>query len=161
MPEDVDGGLARMIANHTQTGSATGDPAADAFLRGSPTAVLMGILFDQRIRAEMAFIGPYKLFERLGHFDLSKIAAMDERAFKAVFTEPPAVHRFANVMSERTQQFAAFLVEEYEGDASNIWADGASLETIQRRIGRIKGFGPGKLKKLAPAMTLFGHSLPA
>lgn len=160
MPETVDGGLARMIANHEQTGSATGDPAADAFLRESSTAVLMGVLFDQRIRAEVAFSGPYKLFERLGHLDLQKIAAMNEDDFKTVFTTAPAVHRFANVMSSRTQKFARFMTEEFGGDAANIWNDGASLETIQKRISRIEGFGPGKLKKLVPAMRLFGHALP-
>jgi hypothetical protein len=52
------------------------------------------------------------------------------------------------------------MTERYHGDARNIWADGASLETIQKRIAEIKGFGPGKLKKLSPAMALFGHSLP-
>lgn len=161
MPESVDSGLARMIANHAQTGSATGDPAADAFLRENATAVLMGILFDQRIRAEVAFYGPYKLFARLGHLDLRRIALMDREAFRAVFAEPPAVHRFANVMSDRTQDFARFLVQEYDGDAGNIWVDGASLPTIQRRVSKIKGFGPGKLRKLVPAMRLFGHVLPS
>ena len=60
------GGLARMVSNHEQSGCATGLPAADEFLRSSPTAVLMGLLFDQRVRAESAFIGPYSLFNRLG-----------------------------------------------------------------------------------------------
>lgn len=161
MPESVDGGLARLIANHAQSGSATGDPAADAFLRESPTAVLMGILFDQRIRAEVAFSGPHKLFQRLGHFDLMKIASMDGELFRTVFSEPPAVHRFANVMSERTQEFARMLVDEYRGDAANIWSDGAPLATVQERISKIKGFGPGKLKKVVPAMRLFGHRFPA
>jgi len=55
-----------MIARNDQFGLATGNPAADAFLRENPTAVLMGVPFDQRIRAEMAFAGPYRLFERLG-----------------------------------------------------------------------------------------------
>ena len=160
MPETVDGGIARMIANQEQTGLATGDPQADAFLRNRPTAVLMGILFDQRIRAEVAFCGPHKLYQRLGHFDLKKIAAMDEEAFKEVFSETPAVHRFANVMSARTQLFARLIAEEYDGDAVNIWNDGSSLETVKKRVSKISGFGPGKLKKLVPAMNLFGHRLP-
>ncbi|MGA7306663.1 MAG: hypothetical protein WBW88_17435 [Rhodothermales bacterium] len=160
MPESIDGGLARMIANQAQTGLATGDPEADAFLRESSTAVLMGILFDQRIRAEVAFSGPYKLYRRLGHFDLARIASMDEETFHNVFTETPAVHRFANVMSARTQEFARWMTDEYGGDAENIWRDGADIDTIQRRLAKIKGFGPGKLKKFVPAMRLFGHPLP-
>ena len=159
MQQPVDGGLARMISNHTQTGVATGDREVDEFLRNNATAVLMGILFDQRIRAEVAFSGPYKLWQRLGHFDLEKIAGMSPEGFFQVFTEVPAVHRFANVMAARTQEFSDLLVREYSGDATNIWSDGAPLEIIQKRIGKIKGFGPGKLKKLHPAMSLFGHKL--
>ena len=157
--QTVDGGLARMISNHALTGLGTGDPEADAFLCSNATAVLMGVLFDQRIRAEVAFCGPYKLWQRLGHLDLKKIAALDPEEFLRVFSEPPAIHRFANVMAGRTQEFSDLLVKEYSGDARNIWADGAPLEVIQKRVSKIKGFGPGKLKKLQPAMTLFGHSL--
>lgn len=149
-----------MIANHSQTGLATGDPDADAFLRESPTAVLMGILFDQRIRAEMAFAGPFKLFQRLGHLDLSVIGTMDPEKFKAIFSEPPAVHRFANVMSVRTQEFAKLVTDHYRGDARNIWLDGAPLSVVLDRLARIKGFGPGKLRKFVPAMELFGHAAP-
>jgi len=149
-----------MIAKHDQFGLATGNPAADAFLRENSTAVLMGILYDQRIRAEMAFAGPYKLFERLGHFNLKKIAEMDPDDFKRVFVEPPAVHRFANVMSGRTQEFARLLTDQYGGDATNIWRDRAPLDTIHKRLAKIKGFGPGKLRKFVPAMRLFGHALP-
>lgn len=160
MPDTVDGGLARMIANHAQTGLATGDHNADTFLRESATAVLMGILFDQRIRAEVAFSGPYKLQQRLGHFDMERLGAMDPDAFLAIFSQAPAVHRFANVMADRTQEFARLLAAEYDGDAANIWNDGVPFVTIQARIRHMKGFGPGKLKKIRPAMTLFGHALP-
>lgn len=150
-----------MISNQEQTGLATGDPEADAFLRESATAVLMGILFDQRIRAEVAFSGPLKLYKRLGHFDLKRIARMDAASFHDAFSEPPAVHRFANVMSGRTQDFARLIADDYDGDASNLWNDGAPLDVVQRRIAKIKGFGPGKLKKLVPAMRLFGHAFPS
>jgi len=158
-PNVTDGGLARMIQSFNQTGLATGDVDADMFLRNNPTAVFMGILFDQRIRAEVAFSGPYKLRERLGHFDMDKIAVMDPDTFLTLFSASPAVHRFANVMSARTQQFARILCEDYRGDATNIWADGPDFETIKHRVVRFPGFGPGKLKKLLPAMALFGHQL--
>lgn len=160
MPDTVDGGLARMIANQAQTGLATGDPVADAFLRENATAVLMGILFDQRIRAEVAFAGPHKLYERLGHFDLERIASMNAETFREVFSQTPAIHRFANVMSSRTQEFARLIVDRYDGDATNIWAEGVSFDAVERRLAQIKGFGPGKLKKFLPAMRLFGHIVP-
>lgn len=159
-PDVADGGLARMILNFQETGLATGIPEADEFLRNSATAVLMGILFDQRIRAEVAFSGPYKLWARLGHFDMARIAQMNPEAFQAVFSEAPAVHRFSNVMASRTQEFAHKLVEEYGGDATAIWSGLSDLQEVKNRIRAFPGFGPGKLKKLQPAMALFGHELP-
>lgn len=160
-PNVTDGGLARMIQTFNETGSATGDLDVDDFLRTNATAVLMGILFDQRIRAEVAFSGPYKLRQRLGHFDIPRIAGMDPDRFLSIFSDPPAVHRFSNVMAARTQQFAAKLASEYGGNAEVIWADAPGLAIIHSRVRAFPGFGPGKLKKLLPAMALFGHQLPA
>ena len=159
-PNVTDGGLARMIQTFNETGCATGDPAVDEYLHKNPTAILMGILFDQRIRAEVAFSGPYKLNERLGHFDMRRIADMDPDDFLQVFVKPPAVHRFSNMMANRTQEVAGKLADEYDGEAANIWSDTSDMDEINKRIRAFPGFGPGKLKKLVPAMTLFGLSLP-
>jgi uncharacterized HhH-GPD family protein len=149
-----------MIHTFNESGTATGSLEVDDFLRDSPTAVLMGILFDQRIRAEVAFSGPYKLRQRLGHFEMDRIAAMDGDEFKREFVTPPAVHRFSNVMSIRTQEFARKLSDEYGGDAGQIWADAKDAAEIRNRVAAFPGFGPGKLTKLYPAMALFGHQLP-
>lgn len=159
-PDITDGGLARMIQNFNETGLATGNEQADAFLRENATAVLMGILFDQRIRAEVAFSGPRKLRQRLGHFDMRQIAEMDPDAFAAVFAEAPAIHRFPNVMATRTQEFARKLVEDYHAEATAIWSEHDDIDEVKKRIRGLPGFGPGKLKKLRPAMALFGHQLP-
>ncbi len=156
-PNVADGGLARMIQSFNETGCATGDPAVDEYLRGNPTAILMGILFDQRIRAEVAFSGPYKLNQRLGHLDMRRIADMDPDEFLEVFSASPAVHRFSNMMANRTQEFACKIADEYDGDAANIWADVSDIDEINERIRAFSGFGPGKLKKLVPAMRLFEY----
>ena len=58
---DLDGGLVRMMERHRTDGTLTGDVEADAFLRASPEAVLLGLLFDQRVRAESAFTGPERV----------------------------------------------------------------------------------------------------
>lgn len=160
-PNVTDGGLARMIQTFNETGSATGDPAVDDYLYQNRTAILMGILFDQRIRAEVGFSGPYKLHERLGHLDMRKIADMDPDEFLKVFVAPPAVHRFSNVMAARTQDFARKIADEYDGDAANIWVDVSDEDELAKRISAFSGFGPGKLKKLGPAMALFGFPAPA
>ena len=151
----LEGGLVRMLNRLQQEGTATKDPEADQFLRENANAVLLGLLFDQRVLAETAFIGPLKLKERLGHFDMARLADHDPEDFKRIFSEPPAVHRFTNVMADRTLAVARRLADEYDGDAANLWADGADQATVEKRIQKLPGFGPLKAKKLKHALYYF------
>lgn len=146
-----------MIASRKKDGVATGDPDADALLREDPNAVLIGVLLDQQIRAEMAFSGPLKLYERLGHLDMEKMAGMDPEAFKEMFAEKPAVHRFSNMMADRVQNLARTIADEYDGDASGLWSDADDDQTIEKRAKKLPGFGAAKVKTLTAALDLFGH----
>lgn len=140
-------------------GTATGHPEADALLRTDANAVLIGILLDQQIRAEVAFSGPHRLKERLGHLDMRAIAAMDEEAFRTVFAEKPAVHSFTGMMAARVQTLARTLADAYDGDAGRLWDDGAALEEVERRVSRLPGFGPNKVKMIGEVLELFGHRI--
>lgn len=151
----LDGGLVRMLNRLKAEGTATKDADADQFLRENANAVLLGLLFDQRVLAETAFIGPLKLKQRLGHFDMRKIADHDPEDFKRLFAEQPAVHRFTNTMADRTQAVAKKLADDYNGDATNIWNDGADVKTIDKRIRDLPGFGPLKATKLKHALYYF------
>ena len=63
----------------------------------------------------------------------------------------------SNMMAGRVQELAATLVSEYDGDAGRLWSDGADLATVQKRLGAIKGFGPGKCAMIGEVLDLFGH----
>jgi uncharacterized HhH-GPD family protein len=151
------GGLDRMIANFEESGELTGEPEADALLRANGNALLIGTLLDQQIRAEIAFSGPYKLKERLGHLDLKKIANMDAEKFAGVFSEKPAIHRFSNRMAERVQKLARAVVDQYDGDGAQIWKEAADEKDFEKRAKALPGFGPGKVKTLTHALEVFGH----
>lgn len=151
----LSGGLVRMLERLKSEGTATKDEEADSFLRENANAVLVGLLFDQRVLAETAFCGPLKLKQRLGHFDMKRIAEHDPEDFKRIFSETPAVHRFTNVMADRVQSLAQQLVENYDGDAANIWNDGADAAAIEKRIQKLPGFGPLKATKLKHALYYF------
>ena len=152
----LEGGLRRMLDRLHAEGTATKDPEADQFLRDDPNALLLGLLYDQRVLAETAFTGPLKLRRRLGHLDMARLAEMDAEAFRAVFAESPAVHRFTGTMAERTQALARALTDGYGGDASNLWATGTCAE-VEARIRSLPGFGPLKAAKLKHCLFYFGH----
>lgn len=146
-----------MISAAETEGVTTGDPEADRFLREDPNAILIGILLDQQIRAEVAFTGPYKLHQRLGHLDMKKIANMDPEKFNEIFSQKPAVHRFSNMMAERVQNLARAVAEKYDGDASKMWSDTSDKKTLEKRAKELPGFGAGKVKMMAPVLELFGY----
>jgi len=154
---DLEGGLVRMMERYQDEGTLTGDPDEDAAIRADANAALLGLLYDQRVRAEYAFTGPLRLKERLGHLDMAKIAAMDFDAFQPIFAEKPAVHRFTNKMAENTQKVAKMIAEEYDGDASNMWNDDADIGTIEKRVKKLPGFGKGKASKIKYVLHYFGQ----
>jgi uncharacterized HhH-GPD family protein len=154
---DLSGGLVRMMDRFKEEGTLTGEIEDDDRLREDPNAAVLGLLYDQRVRAEFAFTGPLRLEDRLGHLDMGKIAEMDFDAFQDLFAEKPAVHRFTNKMAENTQKVAQILADEYDGNAANMWNDGADLDTIEKRLQELPGFGPGKASKIKYVLHYFGH----
>ena len=152
-----DGGLVRMLNRYHTEGTLTGDPEADQYLRDDPNAALLGLLYDQRVRAEYAFTGPHRLRDRLGHLDVKKIAAMDPEELRERFAEKPAVHRFTNVMADHTHAIARILAEKYDGNAANLWNDGADFPEIEKRVLALPGFGKQKAMKLKYVLHYFGH----
>ena len=145
-----------MLDRLAAEGTATKDLEADQFLRDDPNAVLIGLLYDQRILAETAFVGPYRLHQRLGHFDMARIADMDRDTFAEVFIQTPAVHRFTNKMVDLTQQNARILADTYGGSAAGLWAEGTNAE-VEKRVRALPGFGPQKASKLKHCLYYFGH----
>jgi uncharacterized HhH-GPD family protein len=124
----------------------TGDPAADRFLVESPLALLLGMLLDQQVPMEWAFMGPYTLQARLGGLDAGAIAAMDPEAVEAVFRAKPALHRYPASMAKRAHALCQVLVEDYGGDAANVWKDAATGDELLARLRALPGFGEEKSK---------------
>jgi uncharacterized HhH-GPD family protein len=124
----------------------TGDADADGLLNSDPNALLIGMLLDQQVPMEWAFQGPATLRSRLGHLDPERIAAMDVDDFVAVCAEKPAIHRFPASMGKRIHAVCTALVEDYDGDAANIWRDAGSGREVYRRLKALPGYGEEKSK---------------
>jgi hypothetical protein len=60
-------------------------------------------------------------------------------------------------MAENTQKVAQRIAEEYEGNAANLWNDGADEKTIQKRVRKLPGFGAGKASKIKYVLHYFGQ----
>ncbi|AYY13517.1 Fe-S cluster assembly protein HesB [Actinobacteria bacterium YIM 96077] len=127
-----------------------GEPAADELLARDPFALLVGMLLDQQVPMERAFAGPATIAARLGtrSLDPGAIAAYDPEEFASVLAEKPAVHRFPGSMAGKVQKLAAYVTENWGGDAGAIWRDAETGEKLLARLRALPGYGEQKARIL-------------
>lgn len=124
----------------------TEDPDANRLLASDPFALLMGMLLDQQIPMERAFLSPALLRERLGDLDPAHIAELPEEELVEVFRRPPALHRFPASMAKRTQALCRHIVDEFDGSAVSLWSTAGDGDELFRRLRALPGFGEAKAR---------------
>jgi uncharacterized HhH-GPD family protein len=125
----------------------SGNPEADKLLSEDPLALLIGMVLDQQVPLEWAFAGPAELRRRLGHdLDAKEMAAMDPEALAAAFSAKPALHRYPGSMAGRVQELCRTLVDQYGGQAANVWNTAATGAELLTRVRALPGFGEQKAK---------------
>jgi uncharacterized HhH-GPD family protein len=129
------------------------EPSADAFLAADPLALLLGMLLDQQFPMERAFAGPYLLAQRLdlnpdggGRLDAAALADADPEELVAIFTGPPAVHRFPGAMAGRVQALCRQVADKYNGDAAALWRTASTGRELLTRLRALPGFGEQKAR---------------
>jgi len=121
--------------------------AADDLLGRDPLALLIGMLLDQQVPMEKAFVGPYVLSQRLGHaLDARELAELPAERMAELFADKPALHRFPGSMAGRVQALCRQLVEQYDGRAEAVWAEVPTGAELLRRLAGLPGFGEQKAK---------------
>jgi uncharacterized HhH-GPD family protein len=131
----------------TRTLHLTGDPAADELLATDRLALLIGMLLDQQVAMETAFIGPKKIADRMGGFDIRRIAEADPEAFAAMCATPPAVHRYPGSMAGRVQALCRFVIDTWDGRVEAIWTDGdPDAREVLKRLKALPGYGDQKAR---------------
>ncbi|WP_328606325.1 Fe-S cluster assembly protein HesB [Amycolatopsis sp. NBC_00345] len=127
----------------------SGEAEADKLLSEDPVALLVGMLLDQQIAMEVAFIGPRKIADRMDGFDVRKIAEADPEQFVELCVTPPAIHRYGGSMGRRVQALCQFIMENYDGDAEAIWTSGRPKPDgpeVLKRLKALPGYGEQKAK---------------
>ena len=131
----------------TRTLHLTGDPAADELLATDRLALLIGMLLDQQVAMETAFTGPKKIADRMGGFDIRRIADADPEAFAAMCATPPAVHRYPGSMAGRVQALCRFVIDTWDGRVEAIWTDGdPDAREVLKRLKALPGYGDQKAR---------------
>jgi uncharacterized HhH-GPD family protein len=123
------------------------EPEADKLLSEDPFALLVGMLLDQQYSMEHAFRGPRKIADRMGRFDIRRIAESDPAEFEELAATPPAIHRYGRSMGRRTHDLARYIIDNYNGRTEGIWTDGEpDGKEVLRRLRELPGFGDQKAR---------------
>jgi uncharacterized HhH-GPD family protein len=128
----------------------TDSDEANALIASDPMALLIGFALDQQVSVQKAFAGPLVLQERVGTLDAATLAATD---LEPVFRERPAIHRFPGSMARRVQDLAAYIRDNYDGDAARVWTEAADGEQLRENLAGLPGFGEMKIKALGAVLA--------
>lgn len=128
----------------------TDDESARRLLASDPMALVIGFALDQQVSVQKAFAGPLAIKQRLGTLDPEVLATTD---LEPVFREKPAIHRYPGNMAKRVSAIAQIVVDDYDGDAAQIWKRAGSGEELLANIEALPGFGAMTARSLASALA--------
>jgi len=132
----------------------TEDDDANRLLADNPFALLIGFALDQQVTVQQAFQGPLRIKQRVGTLDPGTIAHTD---LEPAFRERPAVHRFPGSMAKRVQELAAYVADEYGGDAARLWNESADPDDLRARLAALPGFGDMKVRAMLAVLSKRYH----
>lgn len=109
-------------------------------------AFVLGVLFNQRVKADYAWQAPHRLAERLGTLAPRELIELGEDRFHTAFARSPAIHPFTRTMARRSLDIAHLVARRYDGDARNIWTPTIPACEFIRRLSEFPGIGEHKAK---------------
>lgn len=138
----------------------TDDEEANELLSRDGFALLVGMVLDQQVPIEWAFVGPLTLAQRLGHEptpdEIANLWEHDPDTLTELFCRTPALHRYPAAMARRTGCLAVHIRDEYGGSAEAIWTTATNGPELLKRIRQLPGFGD---HKAAIFVALLGKQL--
>jgi endonuclease III len=123
----------------------TGDAAADNMmndLASFPHAFVLGCVMDRQIKAEKAWVIPYKVKCGIGSFSMQSLTKLSAHDIRGLMSKPEKLHRFVDVMSKNFYLAIQKIWLAYEGDASRIWSGRPSSAEVVYRFLEFEGVGP-------------------
>lgn len=121
----------------------TENSEADALLnnlKDYPHAFVLGCLMDRQMKAENAWLIPYKISQEIGGFKIKKLISLKRDKIKEIFKRKN-LHRFNDAMAEIFYFAIQKIHRDYKDDASNIWKGKPKSATVVRRFLEFRGAG--------------------
>ena len=128
-------------------------------LEHHPHAFVIACILDRQMKAERAWLIPYRLSQKIGAFDFLTLSELSRDEIWSHMKGPPALHRFAQQMSENIHAAIQHIAVRYNGDARAIWSDLPSSARLVYRFLEFKGAGP-KIATMAANILVRHFKVP-
>lgn len=119
------------------------DESANTFLndfKRYPHAYVLACCMDRQMKAEAAWMIPYKIFQIFGDFSMKTLVSKSASDYEKVFRKYK-LHRFPESMGKVFYDAVQRIHKIYADDANNIWKDKPSSATVVYRFLEFNGVG--------------------
>jgi endonuclease III len=114
---------------------------------------------DRQIKAERAWLIPYRISEKLGGFSFAHLRALSLEDVRELLSRPEPLHRFPDKMSRNFHAAVQHISLAYAGDAARIWRDNPASAEVVLRFLRFRGIGP-KIATMAANILARDFKIP-
>jgi endonuclease III len=111
-------------------------------LKGYPHAFVLASIMDRQVKAERAWLIPYRFMEKLGSFSMGTLLCQKETDIKQLMSNPEPLHRFSDKMASLFFRAIQRIAQQYDSDVSKIWENKPSSATVVYRFLEFEGIGP-------------------
>lgn len=107
-----------------------------------PHAFVLACVMDRQVRAEVAWLIPYRFATKLGGFEFSILESLTIENIKVLMGGPPQLHRFPEKMSTVFFEAISTIRNLHGGNADQIWANRPSSAKVVYEFLQFRGVGP-------------------
>jgi endonuclease III len=123
----------------------TREAQADALLNDltqHPHAFVLACVMDRQVKAEKAWLIPYRISEKIGGFSMEVLSALSRVDVHRLMANPKPLHRFVETMAGHFHSAVHRIKGNFAGDAARIWTDRPSSAEVVYRFLEFDGVGP-------------------
>jgi len=122
-------------------------------------AFVLACVMDRQMKAELAWLIPHRLEQKLEGFAFPKLAQLSLSDWGQLMRYPEPLHRFPDLMAENLFHAVRRLELAYGGDASRIWEGRPASATVVYRFLEFQGVGP-KIATMAANILARDFKIP-
>lgn len=109
-------------------------------LKQYPHAFVLACVMDRQIKAERAWLIPYKVSQEIDGFKFSKLLKFNRKDVVNIFKKKK-LHRFNDLMAKYFYLAIQKIHKDYQNNVSKIWSDRPRSATVVRKFLEFEGVG--------------------